>query len=272
GRKGLKPIFDFIETAGDKPFFIWYAPFLPHTPHNPPARLLSKYKAEGKSIHVARYQAMCEWFDETCGELLGYLDKKKLSDDTLVVFVTDNGWIQKEKSRGSDARSKRSPFDGGTRTPVMLRWPGKLKAARHDTLVSSIDLAPTILAAAGLEAHPEMQGVNLLDVCAAGGKSARNKIFGEIFEHDVGKIDDPVPGLLYRWCISGQWKLILPHRGSQVISRKRKSTYRDPIWAAPQLFNLGADPHERSTLAAAEADRVKALGSDIESWWKVEKP
>ena len=272
GRKGLKPIFDFIDTAGDKPFFIWYAPFLPHTPHNPPARLLSKYKAEGKSIHVARYQAMCEWFDETCGELLGYLDKKKLSDDTLVVFVTDNGWIQKEKSRGSDARSKRSPFDGGTRTPVMLRWPGKLKAARHDTLVSSIDLAPTILAAAGLEARPEMQGVNLLDVCAAGGKSARNKIFGEIFEHDVGKIDDPVPGLLYRWCISGQWKLILPHRGSQVISRKRKSTYRDPIWAAPQLFNLGADPHERSNLAAAEADRVKTLGSDIESWWKVEKP
>ena len=154
----------------------------------------------------------------------------------------------------------------------MLRWPGKLKAARHDTLVSSIDLAPTILAAAGLEAHPEMQGVNLLDVCAAGGKSARNKIFGEIFEHDVGKIDDPVSGLLYRWCISGQWKLILPHRGSPVISRKRKSTYRDPIWAAPQLFNLGADPHERSDLAAAEADRVKALGSDIESWWKVEKP
>ncbi|MCH2585875.1 MAG: sulfatase, partial [Planctomycetes bacterium] len=153
----------------------------------------------------------------------------------------------------------------------MLRWPGKLKAARHDTLASSIDLAPTILAAAGLEAHPEMQGVNLLDVCAAGGKSARDRIFGEIFEHDVGKIDDPVPGLLYRWCINGQWKLILPHRGSPVISRKRKSTYRDPIWDAPQLFNLLSDPHETKDVKG-QAARVAAMSSDIERWWKVEKP
>ena len=175
GRKGLKPIFDFIDASAEKPFFIWYAPFLPHTPHNPPARLLSKYKAEGKSIHVARYQAMCEWFDETCGELLGYLDKKKLRDNTLVVFVTDNGWIQKVQSRGSDVRSKRSPYDGGIRTPIMLRWPGKLKPARHETLVSSIDLAPTILAAAGLEAAPGMQGLNLLDVCAAGDRKARDR-------------------------------------------------------------------------------------------------
>ena len=271
GRKGLKPIFDFIDAAGDKPFFIWYAPFLPHTPHNPPARLLSKYKAEGKSIHLARYQAMCEWFDETCGELLGYLNKKKLSEDTLVVFVADNGWIQKE-TRGSHSKSKRSPFDGGICTPVMLRWPGKLKPARYDTLVSSIDLAPTILAAAGLEAQPGMQGINLLEVIAASGKSSREKIFGEIFEHDVGDIENPVPGLLYRWCINGKWKLILPRQGSPVIAGERKSSYRDPIWATPQLFNLLEDAHEERDLAKAGAQRVTAMSSDIEAWWKVAKP
>jgi hypothetical protein len=76
GREGLKPIFDFIADAGDKPFFVWYAPFLPHTPHNPPKRLLDKYTEKTESKFIARYWAMCEWFDETCGQLLDHLDEK----------------------------------------------------------------------------------------------------------------------------------------------------------------------------------------------------
>ena len=95
GRQGLQPIFDFVESAGDKPFMIWYAPFLPHTPHNPPQRLLEKYTSPDRPAELARYYAMCEWFDETCGQLLDYLDERGLSDNTLVVFVTDNGWIQR---------------------------------------------------------------------------------------------------------------------------------------------------------------------------------
>ena len=76
GREGMQPIFDFINDAGDKPFFVWYAPFLPHNPHNPPKRLLDKYTKKTGSIFIARYWAMCEWFDETCGQLLDHLDKK----------------------------------------------------------------------------------------------------------------------------------------------------------------------------------------------------
>ncbi len=98
GRQGMQPIFDFIDQAGDKPFFVWYAPIMPHSPHTPPKRLLDKYSAPGKSEHVAKYHAMCEWFDETCGQLLGYLDQKNLAENTLVVFVTDNGWIQDPNS------------------------------------------------------------------------------------------------------------------------------------------------------------------------------
>ena len=96
GRQGMQPITDFIDLAlqENQPFFLWYAPFLPHTPHNPPERLLKKYREDGRSRFVARYYAMCEWFDETCGQLLDYLDRKKLAEDTLIVFVTDNGWIQ----------------------------------------------------------------------------------------------------------------------------------------------------------------------------------
>jgi uncharacterized sulfatase len=68
GRDGLQPIYDFLETNRGKPFFLWYAPMLPHTPHNPPERLLAKHRDKTDSEHVAKYWAMCEWWDETCGE------------------------------------------------------------------------------------------------------------------------------------------------------------------------------------------------------------
>src|SRR5687768_4118292 len=61
GRQTMQPIYDFIEQEGDKPFFLWYAPMLPHEPHNPPERILQKYRAEGRSEKLAKYWAMCEW-------------------------------------------------------------------------------------------------------------------------------------------------------------------------------------------------------------------
>ena len=103
--------FDFIDDCQKEgtPFFLWYAPFLPHRPHNPPKRLLEKYQAEGVSDSIARYHAMCEWFDETCGELLAHVEERGLSEDTLVVFVVDNGWIQRADNGRYAPRSKRSP-------------------------------------------------------------------------------------------------------------------------------------------------------------------
>jgi len=76
GREGLKPCTDFIDMAvkQEKPFFMWYAPFMPHTPHTPPATYFDKYKGKVPDP-VAKYYAMCEWFDTTCGELLGHLDQ-----------------------------------------------------------------------------------------------------------------------------------------------------------------------------------------------------
>ena len=142
---------DFMERAvqADEPFFVWYAPFLPHTPHNPPERLLRKYRDQGLSDPVAKYYAMCEWFDETCGRLLGHLDEQGVAGNTLVVYVTDNGWIQRPDRNGYAPRSKRSPYEGGVRTPIMFRWPGTIPAADRPELCSSIDIVPTILAAAG---------------------------------------------------------------------------------------------------------------------------
>ena len=90
---------------------------------------------------------MCDWFDETCGQLVGYLEKKKVRNDTLIVYVTDNGWIQNPNRNGYAPRSKQTPYEGGVRTPIMFSWPnGGLKPADRPDIVSSIALVPTILA------------------------------------------------------------------------------------------------------------------------------
>ncbi len=252
GRKGMKPITDFIDAAGGKPFFIWYAPFMPHSPHTPPARLLDKYKGKTTSMHVARYWAMCEWFDETVGQLLDHLDNRGLTESTLVLYVCDNGWIQREASGGFAPRSKRSRFDGGVRTPILVRWPGRVAPRRDDdTPVSSIDFAPTILAACGLKPTADMQGVNLLDAEAV---AARKAVFGAVYTHDAVDIHKPATSLQWRWCVSGRWKLCVPDPKNMPDQR-------------PELYDLKADPHESQNLAGDHPDKVAELRRLIDGWY-----
>ena len=254
GREGMDEIFDFIEDAGDKPFFIWYAPFLPHTPHNPPKPLLDKYAKKTESKFIARYWAMCEWFDETCGQLLDHLDEKKLADDTIVLYVTDNGWIQRADNGRYAPRSKRSQYDGGLRTPIMVRWPNKVKPEDRPELANSIDLAPTILKACGLAPTKEMQGIDLLDDTAL---AKRKSTYGAIYLHNAVDIHKPSANLTYRWLINGDWKLILPHKENVTTKAKHRDT------GETELYNLAKDPHERNNLAKARQGRTKRLAKQL---------
>jgi uncharacterized sulfatase len=244
GRESMKPIEDFLD-GGTAPFFLWYAPMLPHQPHNPPERLLAKYRGKGPSIHLEKYWAMVEWFDETCGQLLDLLERRGLAKETIVAYVVDNGWVQ-DPEKASFVRSKRTPYDAGLRTPILLSWPGRIEPGTVDRPVSSIDLAPTLLKAAGVAAPPGLPGVDLRDRVAV---EARDAVFGAVFAHDAVDLDRPESGLEYRWTVSGDWKLIVPRAG------------------AAQLYHLKDDPEERKGLAAAEGDRVEALRKRLDAWW-----
>ncbi len=269
GREGMQPLFDFMDraVAEKKPFFVWYAPLLPHTPHNPPDRLFHKYKAKGiASDHVARYYAMVEWFDETCGQLLDKLDEKGLARDTLVVYVGDNGWIQQEDGPGYAPRSKQSANEGGTRQPTIFCWPGVIKPGdRGEQLCSGIDIMPTALAAAGANCPNNLPGYNLLPVLQSGQPTPRQKIFGETFAHDVANIDRPEDSLLYRWVIEDRWKLLLTYDGK--LGRYASSHPRTE--KRPQLFDLLADPHENHNLAAQHPEVVARLAARLQAWWPV---
>ena len=263
GREGLKPVTDFIDrsVATEKPFFVWYAPFMPHTPHTPPERLFKKYQGKaGVSDRVAKYYAMCEWFDETCGDLLKHLDESGVADNTLVVYVTDNGWIQSEGGSYA-ARSKRSPYEFGIRTPIMFRWPGVIPAADRPELCSSIDFVPTVLAAAGASGPHDFPGLNLLLELKSGRSIQRNTLFGETFAHDIADVQKPSESLLYRWVIRDHDKLLLTYDGAP---GKMKYPPRD---AAPKLFNLKEDPNELANLAAENPAKVKELSGLLEDWY-----
>lgn len=252
-REGHQPIVEFLEATRGKPFFIWHAPFLPHTPHNPPERLFAKYRSPDRPMTVARYYAMCEWFDETVGDLLKILDDRGLRDNTLVLFANDNGWIQDPSGNLYAPKSKRSPYDGGLRTPILVRWPGRIAPAMYDTPVSTIDLVPTILAACGIQPSEPLPGKDLVAVAAAHGVCERQQLFGEIFEHDVADIDHPARSLLYRWVLdSGRWKLIQP---------------ADPRETA-ELYDVLADPHETRNLAADLPAEVARLQQLLNAWWQ----
>jgi arylsulfatase A-like enzyme len=251
GRQGIEPIRDFLDETAGKPFFIWYAPMMPHLPHNAPERFKEHYRGKAGFQERMKYWAMCEWFDETCGEVLDELDRRGLADDTIVVYVTDNGWISAPGTHQQDPRSKLSPYEGGLRTPIMIRWPKHLEPQVNDTPVSSIDLAPTILKMVGIDPLPEMTGVDLRDAEAVAG---RKSIFGETFAHEAVDVDRPATCLEYRWCVSWPWKLIQPN--TAVIPTAKR-----------ELYNLAEDPTEQRNLAAAHSDMVERLTQELDALW-----
>jgi arylsulfatase A-like enzyme len=203
---------------------------------------------------------MCEWFDETCGDLLKHIDKSGVAENTLVIYVTDNGWIQTETGEYAP-RSKRSPYEGGTRTPIMFRWPGVIQATDRPELCSSIDIVPTILAAAGVKAPRDFPGLNLLPQLQNGDAIARDTLFGESFAHDIADIENPQASLLYRWVIRGNDKLLLTYDGAP-----GKMRY-PPKRGGPQLFNLKVDPAEKVNLAAENPKLVKELSAVLDEWY-----
>jgi arylsulfatase A-like enzyme len=269
GREGMEPVTSFVDEAvkQDKPFFLWYAPFLPHTPHNPPERILARYRKDGRPITIAKYYAMCEWFDETCGQLVDHLEKKGVRDNTLIVYVCDNGWIQDPGKNGYAPRSKQTPYEGGIRTPIMYSWPGHLKPGMREEVVSSLDIFPTMLATGGADIPENLPGLNLLSNLETGAKIDRDAIFGESFAHDIADIDDPEASLLFRWCIEGRWKLLLTYDGEV----NRYKTTHPRTEKRPQLFDLLADPAETKNLAADNPEIVARLAEKISNWYPVKK-
>lgn len=251
GRNGMDTLFNYIDYAleEEKPFFLWYAPFLPHAPHNPPDSLLQKYLPLAPSEYVAKYWAMCEWFDQTCGELTDYIDGKGQNENTLYVYVCDNGWVQNETNASYNENSKRSPYDYGMRTPIIYKWSGKIAPGYNTrSVATSLDIVPTVLSLLGIERPEGLDGIDVLDEEAL---KQREAIYGEIYAHDFNTIDN---SLYYRMAITDPYKLIVPDKDNKP----------DEV---VQLFHLSDDPFEQTNLAEEHPEIVRELTSKITDSW-----
>jgi uncharacterized sulfatase len=268
----VTPVTDFIDAqvAANQPFLVWYAPFLPHTPHDPPAGLLAKYddlitEPNETGNYFAKYYANIERLDGGVGAILDHLDSKGITGNTIVVFIGDNGWINNTNASSYAPKSKQSPYDGGVRTPILVYWPDKIKPGGAiqpqviKTPASTIDLVPTVLSALGLEASPEVRGINLLDPVAV---AARDALFGEIYQHNVENVDNPVQTLKWRWVRRDGWKLILPQPGFGSVELYHLYN---------QATGAPVDPFETNNLAATETARVGDLSAAITQWYDENK-
>ncbi len=267
GREGLQPIYDFIESAGKNPFFVWYAPMMPHTPHTPPQRLLDRYQRPDRPVPIARYYAMVEWLDETVGELMGYLDRQRLRENTIVLYLADNGWLQSEvAATQAQTRGKLTPYEAGIRTPIVMRWPGQVKPERDDqTLAGTIDIAPTLLRAAGITPPSAMVGLDLRNRRAL---AERRALFGSLSAHTAVDVNRPVANVKYRHVVRADgWKLILPYEPNRNTVLTINGATADWMRLGPELYNVRDDPRETRNLASARPDLVEELRTLLDTWW-----
>jgi uncharacterized sulfatase len=250
GREGLEPIKDFVRKSGDTPWFVWYGVFLPHSPHTPPADLLKKYKKVAPTEAVARYWACCEWLDRTIADLVAFLDAEGQLENTIILYTTDNGWIQDPKTPNRYApRSKQTIYEGGIRTPIMVSWKGHLEPRLDkEHLASNLDLWPTVAKLTGIPLPKGLPGIDLTDPAAV---AKRQAIFGADFQHDIAKLGEPAKSLDARYVIHGDWKLIIPADGKPA-----------------ELYDLSDDPWEKNDLAKANPGKVKQLHAELDGWWK----
>lgn len=268
GRETMQPITDFIVDCEKEktPWLVWYAPYLPHQPHDAPEKFV-KIVSEipGVQPHEIPYFASIAQFDETVGTLIDFVETESDPGNTLFVFVADNGWspsTKPEKKHPGEfvhtKNSKRAPFDEGIRSPILIRWDGKVTPAIHSELVSSVDIVPTLITAAGAEVPANLPGKNLLSPL-----QKNRTVFGAIYPGDATTLDDPAGDVAYLWARQGKYKLIKPAREKPWQNFLKK----------PALFDVEDDPKETRNLIDQQEFKSVAeeLSLAIDLWYQEAK-
>ncbi len=256
GRETMQPIYDFIDDhAGKQPFFVWYAPFLPHVPFDAPERFRKLFDGKDIPDYLLPYYTEIARFDETVGQLLDHLEHQLLLKNTIIVLASDNGFRpHRERPERYNKRSKLSQYEDGLRTPILIRWDNHVEPAEHPQLCHTIDLMPTILAALDLpnEITPRMRGLNLL---SAAHVTDDRPVFGAIYPNDATVLGKPSQHVRGRWVRHGNFKLIVPGQAKSPL----------PL----TLFDLSQDSMEQLNLANHKkyVNRVAQLQRLVHQWW-----
>ena len=235
---------DYLQSRRDKtePFFLYLAYNAPHTPIQPPDDWLEKVKKREAGIDERRAKlvALIEHMDDGIGRVLRALDAFKLRDKTLVVFVSDNGGQLNVGGRCGNVRGgKQDMYEGGLRVPACVAWPGKiLPKSRSAAVALTMDLYPTLCAAAGVEIKDPIDGVSLLPLLRGEASTLPERDLVFVRREGGFRYD----GQDYYAFRRGPWKLV-------------QNTPFEPF----QLYNLESDPREAENLADRQGKVYRQL-------------
>ena len=242
----MEKTLSFLDKV-DKPFFLHYTPYAVHTPIQAKKELREHFQQKplGDQKNPA-YAAMIASVDQSVGRVLAELEAQGLRDNTLVLLTSDNGGLASVTNNAPLRGGKGNPYEGGIRVPLIARWPGIIPTDSVSSVpVSSIDIFPTLLDAAGLPIpeEPPVDGESLLGVMEGREKLTREGLFWH-FPHYRGS--DATPYSIVR---SGNYKLIRYYDDGRL-----------------ELYDLDNDLGEQHNLADANPERVKQLNVLLSKW------
>lgn len=246
---------DFMTAHRERPWFVYLAFNCPHTPLQVPKEYQDPYRGQSLGEATEKLYGMVANIDDNLGRLLAKINELGLDDQTIVVFLTDNGPQQGARYNGVLRGLKGSVYDGGIRVPCLVRWPGRLEAGRKvDQVAAHIDLAPTLLEACGISRPPGVafDGLSLWPVLRGEQASLPERLL--FFQWHRG--DEPQK---FRACaVRGpRYKLVQPEGSFE------QSPF-EPAWA---LYDMSADPAERQNVIDAHPDVAASMKAAYEKWF-----
>ena len=263
---------DWMETASehDAPFFAYIATNAPHSPYIAPKKNARRFTDLGFSKGEAGFYGMIENIDENMGELLSAMKRLNLLENTVLIFMSDNGpagnglgRAGKPIGKTTDGEpllsynagmkgTKGSPDEGGVRVPFFVRWDGKIQAGQDiDTVAAHIDLFPTLLDLAGATQPPhQVEGRSLLPL-----------------------INDPATPWEDRHLVThcGRWPTGAEPNDFQFKKfaiRNQRFRFVDNT----QLFDMQADPGQTTNVIDAHPEVVTEMREAYDQWWKATRP
>ena len=255
----------FIEVNRDKPFFVYLSTNAPHNPYTVPDQYYAPYRNKGLSAPLANFMGMVTNIDENVGRLMRKLKKWDLEDNTILIFMTDNGalgGIRMEKgdsngfplepwSRfGASMRGRKgSPYEGGHRVPFFIRWPQGGLAGGKDVegLTAHIDLMPTLMEFCGLESPSagEFDGISLVPLLRGQALAGERTLF---VAHLGGSYANP------------SFELV-PYEISAVLTTRWRLVY------GKELYDITRDPMQKTDVAAHYPQIVRKLRKEHAGWF-----
>lgn len=228
----------FIEQNRVRRFFCYIPYNAPHSPWQAPDKYYDKYKAKGLDNKTACAYGMCENIDDNVGRLFKKLEELKLTQKTMVLFLTDNG-PNSDRYNGKMKGRKGSSHEGGIRAPLFVKWPGQIKSGtRIIQIAAHIDILPTLVEMCGIRMSPKLpiDGISLAPLLKGQSENWPDRM------------------LFTRW----------GNRGSVRTQRWRAVTERKG-W---QLYDMAADPSQKNNIVTQNPEVVRKLRLAYESWLK----